>query len=89
MKKLSWMLVGLTPLLAPAAEGTWESLSFARARSETVPVDVPGAWTRLPPRDVDPKLSHVQDPIPRPWSGQKAALAFARLGVPPQAAHRA
>lgn len=64
------------------------AVSLALARPETVPVDVPGAWTRLPPRDVDPKLSHVSDPIPRPWSGQKAALAFARLGVSPQAASR-
>ena len=58
------------------------------AAAETACVDVPGAWRRMPPRDVDPKLSRVSDPMPRPWSGQKAALAFARLAVPPQATSR-
>ena len=30
MSKLSWMLVGLMPLVAVAADGTWETLSFAK-----------------------------------------------------------
>ena len=30
MSKLSWMLVGLMPLVAVAAYGTWETLWFAK-----------------------------------------------------------
>ena len=37
------------------------------------------AWRFLPPRDVDPKLGDLANPIPRRWSGQKASLAFAEL----------
>ena len=37
------------------------------------------SWTFLPPRDVDPALAKLENPIPRKWSGQKASLAFAEI----------
>jgi hypothetical protein len=37
------------------------------------------AWRFLPPRDVDPTLGGLANPIPRRWSGQKASLAFAKV----------
>ena len=37
------------------------------------------AWRFLPPRDVDPALAGLSNPIPRRWSGQKASLAFATM----------
>ena len=37
------------------------------------------AWRSLPPRDVDPALAKLENPIPRKWSGQKASLAFAEI----------
>ena len=37
------------------------------------------SWTFLPPRDVDPALAGLANPIPRRWSGQKASLAFSAL----------
>ena len=37
------------------------------------------AWRFLPPRDVDPALAKLENPIPRKWSGQKASLAFAEI----------
>ena len=44
---------------------------------------MPGAATTalvyLPPRDVNPKAATLENPIPRRWSGQKAALAFSRI----------
>ena len=40
---------------------------------------VDAKWRYLPPRDADPKNATVSDPVPRPWSGQKAALAFSRI----------
>ena len=42
-----------------------------------------GEWAYLPPPDVDPKLAALENPIPRRWSGQKAALAFARIAREP------
>ena len=36
-------------------------------------------WAYLPPRDADPKAATLENPIPRRWSGQKAALAFSRV----------
>ena len=36
-------------------------------------------WKYLPPRNVDPKVATLDAPIPRRWSGQKAALAFSRI----------
>jgi len=42
-------------------------------------IDVAGDWSRLPPKDVDPALAETKDPIPRAWSGQKAALRFAEV----------
>ena len=40
-------------------------------------------WAYLPPRDVDPKLATLENPIPRRWSGQKAALAFSQIAQSP------
>ena len=40
-------------------------------------------WAYLPPRDVDPKCATLENPIPRRWSGQKAALAFAKIDQEP------
>ena len=41
---------------------------------------VPAAeWAYLPPRDADPKAATLDNPIPRRWSGQKAALAFSHV----------
>ena len=45
-------------------------------------VALAGGWTYLPPTDADPSVAILDNPIPRRWSGQKAALAFARLGDP-------
>ncbi len=36
-------------------------------------------WAYLPPRDADPKAATLENPIPRRWSGQKAAVAFWRV----------
>ncbi len=36
-------------------------------------------WEYLPPRDVDSKAATLDSPIPRRWSGQKAALAFSKI----------
>ena len=44
---------------------------------------VSAEWAYLPPQDVDPKLATLQNPIPRRWSGQKAALAFSRIAREP------
>ena len=41
-------------------------------------------WAYLPPQDVDPKVATLENPIPRRWSGQKAALAFARIAREPE-----
>jgi len=49
-----------------------------------VEITVPGDWSRLPPREVDPVQADVKDPIPRAWNGQKAALRFARVLRGPQ-----
>ena len=40
-------------------------------------------WAYLPPQDVDPRVAALENPIPRRWSGQKAALAFARIAREP------
>ena len=40
-------------------------------------------WAYLPPRDADPKAATLENPIPRRWSGQKAALAFSRVEKSP------
>ena len=49
------------------------------AQPTSAPVPVPGDWTYLPPADVDPKLAATPDPRTRRWSGQKAALRFAKV----------
>jgi mono/diheme cytochrome c family protein len=58
--------------LIAAAGGVVAALAAADA-------PVPGEWRFMPPRDVDPALANTENPIPRRWSGQKAALAFARV----------
>ena len=40
---------------------------------------VDAGWAYLPPHDVSPKVAALDAPIPRRWSGQKAALAFSRV----------
>lgn len=42
-----------------------------------------GDWSFLPPVDVDPALANTPDPVPRLWSGQKAALRFAKIDAAP------
>ena len=82
---------------AHACDGTGVKLSFVENRDEQIVV--PGDWKRLPPKDVDPKLADRENPVPRPWTGQKAALRFSRVvkvaggvqvrwNVPPEDAER-
>ena len=44
---------------------------------------VAAEWEYLPPRDADPKAASLDNPIPRRWSGQKAALAFSHVEKSP------
>ena len=61
-----------------------KSFAICVALAAACALDLAAAeWMYLPPRDADPKAATLENPIPRRWSGQKAALAFSRVEKSP------